>query len=253
MPTPRWWRRVRQPFGIDAPRMAVRSALPWPWRAGLALAVLATIVGMWWWGFDFGQFFGRFRGKELETRVAALEEEAVRLRGDAAVSRARASQLESELAMARGSQATLGRQARDLGSENDQLKEELLFLQKLISDDSKQAGLSIQRLAAERPRDDTVRYSLLVVRGGSPSVEFDGRLVLQALLQPAAAGARAASVTVPDDQPDQTAALALHFKYYQRVEGAFRVPPGSQLKSLTARAYESGQTNPRATRSVTLP
>jgi hypothetical protein len=60
------WRRVRHHFSIDAPRMAVRSHLPWPWKAGLAVALLLVIGGMWWWGFDFGQILGGFNRKEVE-------------------------------------------------------------------------------------------------------------------------------------------------------------------------------------------
>ena len=39
------WRRVRRHFSIDAPRMAVRSHLPWPWKAVLGVALLFVIGG----------------------------------------------------------------------------------------------------------------------------------------------------------------------------------------------------------------
>ena len=68
-----WWRRVRQQFSIDAPRMAVRSRLPWPWRAVIGATLLAVIAGMWWWGFDFGQIFGVVARRETEARIVALE------------------------------------------------------------------------------------------------------------------------------------------------------------------------------------
>jgi hypothetical protein len=65
---------VRQHFSIDAPRMAVRSRLPWPWRAVAGACLLVVVAGMWWWGFDFGQIFGSFNRKEIEARIVALEE-----------------------------------------------------------------------------------------------------------------------------------------------------------------------------------
>ena len=49
------------------------------------------------------------------------------------------------------------------------------------------------------------------------------------------------TLALPDDQPDAAAALKLKFKYYQRVEGTIRVPPGSQLRTLQARVLEAGQ------------
>ena len=256
MPMPAWWRRMRLHFGISAPRMAVRTHLSWPWRAALVATLVVIVAGMWWWGFDFGQILGGMNRRETEARIASLETEAAQLRTDAAQLRAKTSRLESELAMREGAQTALSKQAAELQSENSQLKEDLVFLQKLVADSNKQVGLSIQRLAVERVRDDLYRYSMLVVRGGNPAAEFDGNLVMQVTVQPAAAGgglARPVVLSLPDEQPDLAAPLKLNFKYYQRVEGTFRVSPGAQVRSVMARAYEDGQANPRATRSLNIP
>jgi hypothetical protein len=251
-----WWRRARQRFGISAPPMAVRRALGWPWRVVAGAALLVVVGGMWWWGFDFGQIFGGFNRREVETRMATLEAETAELRREAAELRARSAQLESDLGMAKGAEATLGKQARELQNENSQLKEELVFLQKLFADSAKQAGLSIQRLAVERERDDAFRFTLLVVRGGNPNDDFDGNLALTVTLQPPAmpgATARPLMLALPEEQPDIAAALKVRFKYYQKVEGTFRVPRGAQLRAVTARLYEAGQTTPRATRTLSNP
>ena len=60
-------------------------------------------------------------------------------------------------------------------------------------------------------------------------------------------------MTLPDDQPDTAPALKLKFKYYQRVEGTIRVPPGAQVTAVTVRAFEAGQASPRATRTLVIP
>jgi hypothetical protein len=236
--------------------MAVRTHLSWPWRAVVVATLVAIVGGMWWWGFDFGQILGGLNRKEIEEKLLSLEAETARLRSEAAKLRTTSSRLESELAMRDGAQATLSKQAAELQNENSQLKEELVFLQRLVADSNKQVGLSIQRLAVERVRDDLFRYSMLVVRGGSPAADFDGSLALQITVQPPAAGgglARPTVLSLPDEQPDLAAPLKLNFKYYQRVEGTFRVSPGAQLRSLTARAFEDGHGNPRATRSLNFP
>jgi hypothetical protein len=246
------WRRARQHFSIDAPRMSVRSHLPWPWKAVLGVVLLFVIGGMWWWGFDFGQIFGGFNRKAVEARVASLEEEVGRLRVESSELRTRASQLDSELAMSRGAQASLTRQAAELQGENSQLKEEVVFLQHLFADATKQAGIAIQRVAVERERPDIYRYSLLVVRGGKPKDDFVGSLTLQVALQGDPVPGRAATLLLPDEQPASTATLKLKFKYYQRIEGTFEVPPGTTVRAVTVRAFESGQANPRASRNVVL-
>ena len=253
---PAWWRKLRRHFGISAPRMAVRTHLSWPWRAVVGATLVAVIGGMWWWGFDFGQILGGFNRKEVEEKLLRLETETARLRAEAADLRAKGARLETELAMREGALSTLSKQATELQNEKSQLNEELVFLQKLVADSNKQVGLSIQRLAVERGRDDAFRYSMLVVRGGNPTGEFEGALALQVTIQPAAAGrgsGRAVVVSLPDEQPELAAPLKLNFKYYQRVEGTFLVSPGAQLRAVTARAFENGQANPRATRSLNFP
>jgi len=165
-------------------------------------------------------------------------------------------QQETELAMASGKEATLSRQALELSADNAQMKEELAFLQQLVADSNKQAGLSVQRLTVERASDAAWRYYVLIVRGGSPKEEFTGSVTMQLALQPAAegaAGARPQLLTLPDDQPGSAAALKLKFKYYQRLEGTIAVPAGAAIRSVTVRAYETGQTAPRATRSLVIP
>lgn len=249
-----WWRRVRQNFGISAPRMAVRTPLPW-WGRGLILLVLGVVVaGVWYWAFDFGQLFGGVNRKELEARVATAEADAARYKAEAADLRTKSSQLESELAMTRGAQEALTRQATELAGENGRLKEDLSFLQQLFADANKQGGVTVPRLTVERQDDDTWRYALLVVRGGAPGEDYRGSVVLQATVVPADPTQSAVrTLTLPEDQPDAAAALKLKFKYYQRIEGTLRVPAGGRVTALTARVYEDGNTTPRATRTLSNP
>ena len=242
-------RRLRQTFGISAPRMAVRTHLSWRWRLPALLGGLALIAGMWWWGFDFGQFLGGFNRSAIAAKQAKLEADAATFNDENARLRAKVAELESDLNVTRGAQATLSRQALDLQNENTQMKEELAFLRKLFSDTGKPGTLTIQSLTAEKDRDDVYRFSMLVVRAGNPSDEFSGQMTLLANV---AAGGHSSTLTLPDDQPDTAAALKLKFMYYQRVEGTFRVPSGGQLKSLQARVVEPGQATPKATRSLNL-
>jgi len=242
-------RRVRQTFGISAPRMAVRTHLSWRWKLPALLALLLVIGGMWWWGFDFGQLLGGFNRSAVAEKQAKLEEDLTATKDENTRLRAKTAELESDLNVTRGAQATLSRQALDLQSENTQMKEELAFLRTLFSESGKPGTVSIQRLAAERERDDVYHFSMLVVRGGKPDDDFTGQL---ALLANVAVGGHTSTLTLPDDQPETAAVLNLRFKYYQRIDGTFRVPAGGQLKSLQARVLEPGQTTPRATRSLNL-
>lgn len=225
--------------------------MPWWGRLTALVAAVAVVAGMWWWGFDFGQIFGGLNRKEVEARVATLETEAARLRSQSAELRTQTSRLESDLTMSRGAEAALSRQSTDLVAENAQLKEEVAFLQKLVADSSRQAGLTIPRLTVDAEPEGVWRYNLIVVRGGNPKGDFEGYVALQANAMGADGGV--VSLTLPEDQPDTRPGLELRFKYYQRVEGTLKLPPGSRLTALTARAYEDGNTSPRATRTLTSP
>src|SRR6478609_759373 len=141
-----WWRKVKRQFGIAAPRMSVRTSLPWWGRGALVVALLGVIGGMWWWGFDFGQIFGGFNRKEVEVRLTTLTADVERFRAEATDLRNRNAALESELAMNKGAHEALSKQVMELSGENAQVKEELAFLQKLVADSSKGEGVSIQRL-----------------------------------------------------------------------------------------------------------
>src|SRR5437763_14489803 len=100
--------------------MAVQTPLPWWGRSLILLALVVVVGGMWWWGFDFGQLFGGFNRKEIEQQVAVLEADVARYRAEATELRNRSSQLESDLAMTKGAQEALSRQATELSTENAQ-------------------------------------------------------------------------------------------------------------------------------------
>ena len=232
--------------------MAVRTRLPWWGRTLVAAALAGVVAGMWWWGFDFGQIFGGLRHSELQERIAALEAEAAKLRGATAQLRERNAQLESDLGIAEGNARALEKQLAALNADNEQLKEEAAFLRELVADTNTKPGLSLPRLSVERQSDELWHYRLLVVRGGKPKDEFTGHVVLQAAVASAdAQGAAPHSLTLPDDQPETAPALKLAFKYYQRVEGTFRVPRGSRVTGLVARAFEGSDATPRASRTFT--
>lgn len=236
--------------------MTVRTQLGWPVRAVVGGVLLAVIAGMWWWGFDFGQIFGGIHRNQMAERVTTLEADNTRLAAEAGELRKRSMALESDAAITVGAQASLARQNQDLMAENAQVKEELAFLQKLVSDSSKDSGLAIQRLTFEHDHDDLWRYTLLIVRGGSPRDEFAGHVVLQAVVSTTSDGAapRQDTLTLPSDAtPPGAAALGLKFKYYQRLEGTLPLPPGAKPVSITVRAYEEGTSTPRATRTLTNP
>jgi septal ring factor EnvC (AmiA/AmiB activator) len=121
-------------FGISAPRMMVRTALPW-WERGAALAaVVATVVGVSWWVLSASPSTAASRAAD-ESRLSAGSE-ASRLRDDIGRLRVQSSQLESDLMMSRSAQEALSRQVAELTAENAKLKEHATMLRKLLAEAS---------------------------------------------------------------------------------------------------------------------
>ena len=185
----------------------------------LVVALLAIIGGMWWWGFDFGQILGGFNRKEIEARLAHARNRQREVARRRPPSFARATRtLESELAMTRGAQEALSRQATELSGENAQLKEELAFLQKLVVRLEQDGRACRSSGSPSSPDgDDMWRYSLLIVRGGSPKDEFVGNVV--------AAGHARRRRRRPDAPPDG------HPAARRRARGQRRRSPQIQVLS----------------------
>jgi hypothetical protein len=95
------------------------------------------------------------------------------------------------------------------------------------------------------------RYRLLLL---TPTTrrerEFHGRLELVVSLTEEG---RSAMMSFPE-QADAAGAAAfkLGFKYFQRVEGTFRVSPKAKVDTVQVRVYETGATQPKATNTATL-
>jgi hypothetical protein len=152
--------------------------------------------------------------------------------------------------MAKGAQESLTRQALALQTENTQLKEELSYLQQLVSGNSKEGAITVQRAAVERDGPEQIHVRMLVVQGGKKGAPFSGQLNIGLELQQ---DGKFQHVSLPEEQPETAMALKLNFTYYQRIEVAVKVEPGASVRSLQARVYQAGSTQPRVTQTVNLP
>jgi hypothetical protein len=243
-------RDFRRHFGISAPRLRVRTHLAWPWRITIWLGALTLVALMIWSGFDFGRILAGFDSSAAHRERSQLQKEVTALRADNALLQKSTVALESELQIAKGAQSTLSKQTLALQAENTQIKEDLVFLQRLLADAGKEGAPSIQRIQVRRETSDAYRYRVLVVNGGNAGDGFAGKLQLQVNL--VVPDGQRSMLTLPDDQPSGSSPMTLSFKYYQSVEGTFSVPPGSQVKSVQARLFEAGKSAPRATQTLNV-
>jgi hypothetical protein len=227
-------------FGISAPRMAVRAAIPWYWRwLGLiALALIILLLSRA--AYDFGKEFAGF-DQRLGASNARLEQELALVRGQIA-------QGERQLQMEHATYADLVKQMKALSEENATLKEDLAFFQTLMPSGGKEDGMAINRFLVQNDAlSGEYRYRLLLTQTGKRSKDFQGRLQFSVNLQQ---DNKKVVMTLPAEDDKENNGFNLNFRFYQRIEGAFRVAPNAVVKSMQVRVFENGSSEPKLTQTA---
>ncbi|MSQ70842.1 MAG: hypothetical protein EXR27_06070 [Betaproteobacteria bacterium] len=243
-------KRVRQRFGISAPKMTVNTHVAWYWR-WLGMMLVASIsLALAAWIYDAGRRFAGFDRSEVEEELARLRESTTKLQAEAARLRGLADAGESRLKIEQSAQKQLGTQVRVLEEENSRLKEDLAFFENLIPSERRGEKVSIHRfnvLPDALPGE--YRYRMLVMQGGPRDREFQGSMQLVVEVRQ---GNRNAMIVLPGDAGRSDPSYKLAFKYFHRVEGSFRVPPEAKVRTVRIRVMENGSTEARASQSVDL-
>ena len=245
----RFW-KLRQRFGIAAPRVAIRSHIPWYWRwVGMAV-LLGISAASAAWIYDAGRRYAGFDRSEVQDELTAVRSSLDAAREELERLRAVANAADSRVSIERTAQQNLARQIRALEQENSRLKEDLATFESMLSSEGRSVpALSVHRFKVEQDLlPGEYRYRLLLLTPSNRRErEFQGRLELVVSLTE---GGRSAMMSFPEPADAGAAAFKLGFKYFQRVEGTFRVSPKAKVESVQVRVYEAGSAQPRAMHSV---
>ncbi len=237
-------------FGISAPRVAVRTAIPWYWR-WLGLITLAVVIMMFSrTAYDFGRKFAGFDQSEADKEVQRLTEANTKFELDVAQLRGNLAQLERQMQIERATYADLVKQVKALTDENATLKEDLAFFQTLMPSGGKDGGVAVNRFMVQNDAlPGEFRYRLLLTQTGQRTKDFQGRLQFVINLQQ---DGKKTVMTLPAEDDQDARSFRLNFRFYQRVEGTFRVTPGTVVKSMQVRVLEGDNKEPRLTQQASL-
>lgn len=219
---------------VSAPRMAVRSALPWPLRWIGAAVVLGFCAAIALWAFEFGKEIAGIDDNRVQ-ELTRLEREVVDLRRELEVMK---EERDKALALAntsttlmtteKAAQESLTALNRQLEVENQRLRDDLGFFEKLIPTVGTE-GLAIRGLQAEVQDGRQVKWQVLVIQPLKNAPEFNGRLELSFTgLQ----AGRPWSSTLPEGPQ------AIKLRQYARAEGVFDLPPQTLLKGVSVRVMD---------------
>jgi hypothetical protein len=242
-------RRLRSNIGIRSSRMTIRSHMAWYWRWLINILMMAAVGGIVWWLVENSYRITGFNREEAREQIATLTQDNATLKRDLESARSVVAERDRQLAIDKAAQMELARTVTQLQDENAALKEDLGFLRNIMSSGATPEGLGIANLKVEADGlPGAFRYRMLLTQGGQRKQDFKGRV--QVLARVASQGA-ASTLTFPEASAGE-AAGAVEFRFYQKVEGRFRIPEGAALTGYEVRviALPGGQV--KLSRSVNL-
>jgi hypothetical protein len=232
------WKLFRRRLSISAPRMTVRSDLPWPLRWAVLSLMFGFSAAIALWAFEFGRDIAGL-DRDATQELSRLRSEVRELREQRDKAQEIANTAESLLKTEQAAQNRLAQQLRQAEANALALKSDLGFFERLLPA-ATEGGLSVRGLQAEAERSGQVRYQLLVMQNGRSPAEFRGRyeLLLGGTL---------------DGQPWTLAATEkpLAVKQYARVEGLVDHPPQAVVKTVQVRVTDNNG-GVRVTQTVRL-
>ena len=234
-------KRLRQRFGISAPKLAIRTHVAWYWRALTGILILSVSLALAAWIYDAGRRIAGFHSNESSREIQSLSNHVMELDAELTKLRSLAGSGESSLQIERVTQQQLSRQVKALEIENAALKEDLAFFEGLVptSDAGDEAGVRIDRLRiVPDGAAGEYRYRMLVLNnGGHQAKEFKG--VLQLLIK-VQQGGKDAMITLPSGAEPNPQRFRFDIKHFHRLEGGFSVPPDAVVISIEVRLLQDG-------------
>ncbi len=242
-------RALRRKFGISAPRVSVSAHVPWYWRWLGITALGALVAGVGWATYDFGMEFAGFRQSEATLALARLNDQIRQRDAEIAEMRSKVAVAERQLQIDRATYGDLAKQVKTLADENAAVKEDLAFFQSLMPAGGRE-GVSISRFRVQKEAmPGEYRYRLMLVQAGQRVKEFQGNLEFVLNLEH---NDRKFVLTLPPESEKKAREYQLSFKFFQRVEGTFKIAPDAVVKSLQVRVFENGANTPKLTQSVNV-
>lgn len=250
----RRFRFMRRRMTIAAPKMAVRTHIPWYWRALFWIAVLSTSLAMAAWIYDAGRKFAGFDRTEVQQELAELRANVQQLSGENAKLRAENNAAGSRLSIEQTAQHRLGDQVKALEMDNTRLREDLALFEGMVAAERKEGSFAINNFKVEINKG-RLRYRLLLSRGartgsilgGNQEPEFSGRIEFQLTQDGSADGGM---IRLPSSEEAGADNYRVKFRYFQRMEGELALPAGSHPKQVQVRLLEGDKV--KATQTVNL-
>lgn len=221
------WKLIRRRLSVSAPKMIVRSHLPWPVRWAVVALMLGFSAAIGLWAFELGKDIAGL-GRDVETELSQLRGAATTLRKERDEAQSLANAADSLIRTERATQERLAQDLRQLEARNLALEADLGFFQRLLPAGNQ--PLQLRALQAEVASAGQLRYQMLVMQGGKNVSEFSGRYDI--VMTGTQSGQPWSGTHPGGPQP-------LKLRQYARVEGQIEFPAEVVLKAVQARVLNA--------------
>jgi len=232
------WKLLRRRLSISAPRMIVRSHMPWPLRWAVIALVFGFSAAIALWAFEFGRDIAGLDG-DARHEVGLLRDEIQRVRNERDRAQAIANTAESLLKTEQAAQRQLAQQLRQAEAETMTLRADLGFFERLLP--ASGDGLALRGVQFEPQSPGQMRYQLLVMQSGKGPAEFRGRYDLKLT---GTLDGLPWTWAPPQAQP-------LTVKQYARIEGTLAHPAKAVVETVEVRVSDNNG-GVRASQTVKL-
>ena len=221
------FRLLRRRLSVSAPRVSVRSALPWPLRWLMAAIVLGFSGALALWAFEFGKDIAGL-DRNAKQELEQLRKEVSVLRSDLVSAQSVSNTSESLLTAEKAAQEQLVMQIRQLQADNLVLRSDLGFFERLIPG-SGSGDLNIRGLQVERLDAAQLKWQVLMIQAAKNAPDFKGSLEIT--FSGTLDGKPWSTTQAPEPQP-------VLIKGYLRQEGLLDLPAQAVVKTVTAKIYQ---------------
>ncbi len=219
--------------------MAVRSALPWPFRWIVIALVFGFCAAIALWAFEFGKAIAGLDGSNPE-EVTRLHAELRKVQEERDQARRVADTAQTRVTAEKAAQEQLLARTRELEADNLALRDDLGFFEQLMPASGSE-GLSVRGLQAGVAEDRKLRWRVLLIQPQKNTAEFEGTLQISftGLLN-----GKPWTMAAPGR------AQTVHFKQFGRFQGVVDLPSQVVVKTVSVKVLSG--TVVKATQTANL-
>ncbi len=239
-------RLILRRLTVSAPRMSVRTALPWPFRWAVLALVLGFCAAIGLWAFEFGKDIAGLDSdakeelRQAKSELVGVRTQLMNLKAERDKAQLIANTSETLMTSEKVAREKLIALVKQLETDNQSLRDDLGFFEKLIPTTGSE-GIVIRGLQADVRGGREIKWQVLVIQPRKNPTEFSGRLELS-------------FSGVQNGKPWVGAlpggAVVFKVKQYGRLEGILELPPSVVVKTVAAKVMDGAAV--KAVQSIKL-